>query len=189
MREILDPLSPATRTALLQSMKTIEDTLAPTRTQSRICALRPRRPGDMGWVIQKHGALYHEEYGWDQTFIAADFIDQFDHARERCWIAEANGEPLGCIFLVKHPEQPDVARLRLLLVEPAARGLGVGTALVRHRGQFAREAGYRKITLWTNSVLSSARRIYEHEGYCLMNESLHQSFGKNLIGQTWELGL
>jgi len=195
VREILEPLSPVARTALLQSMKTIEDTLAPKRTQPRVCVLRTHRPGDMGWVVQRHGVIYHEEYGWDQSFealvarIAADFIDQYDPTRERCWIAEASGESLGCIFLVKHPEQPDVARLRLLLVEPTARGLGLGAALVRQCGQFAREAGYRKITLWTNSTLSSARRIYEHEGYCLVNESPHHSFGKDLIGQTWELDL
>jgi DNA-binding MarR family transcriptional regulator/GNAT superfamily N-acetyltransferase len=195
VREILEPLSPPTRTALMKAMTTIEQTLAPKRIQPRIYALRNHRPGDMGWVIQRHGAIYHEEYGWDQTFealvarIAADFIDQYDPARERCWIAEAIGEPLGCIFLVKHPDQPDVARLRLLLVEPTARGLGLGAALVRQCTQFAREAGYRKITLWTNSVLSSARRIYEHEGYRLVNESLHHSFGKDLIGQTWELDL
>lgn len=195
VRGILKRLSPAKRTELLRAMRTIETTLTDGGAAPRAYTLRPHRSGDMGWVIHRHGVLYRDEYGWDERFealvarIAADFIDNLDPARERCWIAEGNAEPLGCVFLVGHPERADVARLRLLLVEPSARGLGLGQALVSQCSQFARQAGYKKITLWTNSVLSAARRIYEREGYRLIEESPHHSFGKDLIGQTWERDL
>lgn len=151
--------------------------------------LRPLRPGDYGWVVHRHGVLYAEEYGWDATFealvagIVADYGKRRDPERENAWIAEVDGAAAGCVFCVKHADR--VAQLRLLLVEPTARGLGIGSRLVEECLRFARQAGYAEIVLWTNDVLQDARRIYERAGFQLVKEEPHHSFGHDLIGQYW----
>ena len=198
------PLNPDRRTELVRSMASIESLLSPvpSATASAPYILRGHRPGDMGWVIERHATLYAEEYGWDERFegmvarIAADFIDHFDPRRERCWIADRAGERLACAFLVRDRESrkaaknaASTARLRMLLVDPKARGLGLGRTLIRECTQFARDAGYLRITLWTNSILEAARHLYESEGYVLTAEKPHRSFGKDLVGQTFELTL
>ena len=178
------------RERLVGAMRTVENLLekkAPSVT------LRAHRPGDIGWVVQRHGALYAAEYGWDERFealvagIAANFINQLDPQRERCWIAEADGEPLGCVFLVQQTNA--TAKLRLLLVEPRARGLGLGRRLVRECIAFAREKGYRKLVLWTQANLAAARGIYKAEGFVLRSAEKHNSFGARLTGEYWELRL
>jgi DNA-binding MarR family transcriptional regulator/GNAT superfamily N-acetyltransferase len=196
---LLKPLAAADRQKIVSAMSTIESILSVEQSKSASTTrfiLRPHRPGDMGWVVQRHGTLYAQEYGWDERFealvarIVADFVDHFDARRERCWIAERNDEAVGCVFLVKHPDSPEVmAKLRLLLVEPSARGFGIGKRLVRECTLFASAAGYRKIDLWTNSVLDAARHLYQEEGYRLIKQEAHQSFGKSLVGETWELAL
>jgi DNA-binding MarR family transcriptional regulator/GNAT superfamily N-acetyltransferase len=173
----------------------VPQSLASSRSEPVPIALRSHRPGDMGMVVHLEGTGYVKQFGWDNTFeamaarIVADFIANFDAARERCWIAERDGVHVGHVFLVRHPEQPAAAKLRLLYVDPAARGLGLGAKLVDECVGFARSAGYTKITLWTQSILTAAHRIYQAAGFRLVKEEPHHSFGKDLIGQTWELDL
>jgi DNA-binding MarR family transcriptional regulator/GNAT superfamily N-acetyltransferase len=192
--ELLGHLSPADQIRAVEAMQVVESLLGASPPEPKVpYVLRPPRSGDMGSVVQRHGVLYAEEYGWDEQFealvagIVAKFIQQYDPKWERCWIAEREGEPVGSVFLVKESET--VARLRLMLVEPKARGLGIGTRLVEECLRFARLAGYRKIVLWTNSVLTAARHIYQRAGFRLVHEETHHSFGHDLIGETWELEL
>ena len=190
---MLGDLSEGDQRRLLEAMQTIESILDKGFKFSEPFLLRPHEPGDMGWVVHRHGVLYAQEYGWDERFealvaqIVADFINNYDPAKERCWIAEMNGETVGCVFLVKASDT--VAKLRLLLVEPKARGLGLGTHLVEECIRFARRSGYQTLTLWTNSVLDAARHIYEEHGFKLVEEEEHHSFGHDLVGQNWELVL
>jgi DNA-binding MarR family transcriptional regulator/N-acetylglutamate synthase-like GNAT family acetyltransferase len=190
---ILVGMSIAGQERLVKAMRAIEGLLGVRPDPVVTYLLRPPQPGDMGWVVHRHGVLYAREYGWDERFealvaeIVAKFIQQYDPRVERCWIAERDGEIVGCVFLVRESEE--IAKLRLLLVEPEARGLGIGSRLVEECIRFARQAGYLKITLWTNDVLNSARRIYEAMGFQLVHEKPHHSFGHDLVGQTWELML
>ena len=195
--EMLGDLSKGDQLRLLEAMRTIEGVVGGDSAGrfkfSEPFVLRQHEPGDMGWVVHRHGVLYAKEYGWDERFealvarIVADFVDDYDPARERCWIAEMGGEVVGCVFVVRASDK--VAKLRLLLVEPEARGLGLGTRLVEECVRFVRSCGYEKLTLWTNSVLGAARRIYEEHGFELVEEEQHHSFGKDLVGQNWELAL
>ena len=190
---MLERLSPSEQDQLVESMNLIERLLDADAGQQTSYLLRTHQPGDMGWVIHRHGALYAREQGWDERFealvaeIAAKFIHNFDPKRERCWIAEKDGSMVGSVFLVR--ESAKVARLRLLLVEPSARGLGIGKRLVEECTRFARQAGYKKITLWTQSILHAARRIYQQAGYKLVKQERHSEFGYDLVGETWDLVL
>jgi len=192
---MLDQLDDDEQRRLLAAMATIEMLLAPAdaRTAPRTVILRPHRSEDLGWILARHAALYAKEYGWESQFkslvagIIADFLRGHDPEREGCWIAEHDGEPAGSVMLVNAGD--GVARLRLLLVEPRARGLGIGARLVEHCVRFARDAGYRKITLWTQSVLVAARTIYQRTGFVLAEQNPHRSFGIDLVGETWELEL
>ena len=189
----LKKLSAAEQSRLIEAMHAIEKILgAPTESKTSYL-LRPHQPGDMGWIIHRHGALYAQEYGWDEQFealvaeIAAKFIQHFNPKMERCWIAEKDGAIAGCVFLVRKSAR--VAKLRLLLVEPAARGLGIGNRLVDECIRFARQAGYKTITLWTQKNLLAATHVYQKAGFRLVHEESHHSFGHDLVAQTWELTL
>ncbi len=191
--EMLEDLSEEDQQRLLKAMQTIESVLSSGFKFSEPFVLRPHEPGDMGWVAHRHGVLYAQEYGWDEHFealvaqIVAEFIINYNPGRERCWIAEMDGEIIGSVFVVQSSET--VAKLRLLLVEPKARGLGLGTRLVEECIRFARRRGYQKLILWTNSILLEARHIYKKTGFKLVAEEAHHSFGHDLIGETWELVL
>lgn len=190
---ILNKISIEDQNRLIDAMHTIERLLGALPEQKVSYILRPPQPGDMGWVVERHGVLYTQEYGWDETFeglvaeIVAHFIKYFDPKRERCWIAEKDGQRVGSVFLVKKDET--TAKLRLMLVEPHARGLGIGARLTDECIRFARQAGYTKTVLWTNSVLTAARHMYAKAGFKLVKDESHHSFGKDLVGEDWELVL
>ena len=191
--ELLGKLSPAEQARVVNAMATVESLLQPSAQKPSMVLLRNHRPGDMGWVTSAHGALYAQEYGWDISFealvakITAEFIEKFDPARERCWIAELDGAPVGSVFVVRKSDA--IAKLRLLILDPKARGLGLGKRLVDECLRFARDAGYTSMTLWTQSILTSARGIYQHAGFKLVAEEPHHSFGVDLVGETWERDL
>src|SRR5437763_2079297 len=189
--EMLNDLSEGDQQRLLKAMETIKQVLSKGFKYAEPFFLRSHEPGDMGWVTHRHGVLYSQEYGWDERFealvasIVADFINNYNPEREHCWIAEMNGEIVGSVFVVQ--ANATDAKLRLLLVEPKARGFGLGTRLVEECIRFARRRGYQKLMLWTNSVLVEARHIYEKTGFKLVAQEAHHSFGHDLIGETWEL--
>jgi DNA-binding MarR family transcriptional regulator/GNAT superfamily N-acetyltransferase len=190
---MLAPLTDPQQARLVGAMQAIEGILEPAGDDASPFFLRTHRPGDMGWVTQVHGEIYWHEYAWDERFealvahIAAEFVDKLDAKRERCWIAERDGERVGSVFLVK--KSATVAKLRLLIVDPKARGTGLGRLLVRECVRFARECRYRTITLWTQQNLVAARRIYQSEGFALAASEPHAMFGVPLVGETWELRL
>lgn len=193
--EMLEAIPSAAQDELVRSMQTVERILVPSVTQAKApYLLRTQQPGDMGWVVYRHGVLYAQEYHYDERFealvaeIVAEFVQNFDPKRERCWIAERDGERLGSVFLVR--KSATVSKLRLLLVEPAARGLGLGKRLVGECIRFARQVGYRKTILWTQSELKAARAIYEQTGFKLVKREPHESWSrKDLVSETWELEL
>jgi DNA-binding MarR family transcriptional regulator/GNAT superfamily N-acetyltransferase len=193
---MLGKLAPADQARLIAAMETIE-TLLEEHVQKpasqRRYALRAPRPGDFGWIVNRNAELYAQDYGWVAPFegvcaqIVADFVNKYDASRERGWIAELDGENVGAVMLANDGD--DIARLRLLLVEPKARGLGIGARLVDEAVRFARSAGYRKITLWTHSVLTAARHIYQSAGFKLMRSEEHQSWGQPVVSEHWDLEL
>jgi DNA-binding MarR family transcriptional regulator/GNAT superfamily N-acetyltransferase len=200
VRGMLAPLAEPDQRRLLAAMQVIERLLAPADAAAAAAAdkipyiLRPHQPGDIGWIIHRHGVLYAQEYHWDETFealvatIAGEFVQRFEAKRERCWIAERDGEIVGCVFLVKGDDDA-TAKLRLLLVEPSARGLGIGGRLVDECVRFARRVGYRRLTLWTQANLLAARRIYERAGFRLVKSVANHAFGHDLVSETWDLHL
>lgn len=174
---------------LVGAMETIHTLLDRPQAEADLVVLREPEPGELGWIVHRHGALYAEEYGWDRGFealvarIVADYMERGDREHERAWIAEQGGKPVGCVLCTRKSQA--VAQLRLLLVESEARGLGIGSSLVEQCLNFARRAGYERIALWTNDVLTDARRLYERAGFELGEEERHHSFGKDLVAQTW----
>jgi DNA-binding MarR family transcriptional regulator/N-acetylglutamate synthase-like GNAT family acetyltransferase len=207
VRAIMERLLPVQQDELARAMETIESLLASggkeklsearnaeRAEKARAYSLRPHKPGDMGWVVYRHGLLYWQEYRYDERFealvagIVAEFVESYDPARERCWMAESDGENVGSVFLVEKSRK--VAKLRLLLVEPSARGLGIGRRLVAECIRFARKAGYKTMMLWTQSELAAARKIYQQVGFELVGEERHDSWGReNLVAETWRLKL
>jgi DNA-binding MarR family transcriptional regulator/GNAT superfamily N-acetyltransferase len=190
---ILGRLAEPEQDHLVAAMRVIERMIAPDpKTESEI-ALRQPRPGDLGWIVARHAELYDREYGWAENFeglcaqIVADFVSNYDPKRERCWIAEMEGRNVGSVFLVK--ETDEVARLRLLLVDPIARGRGLGTRLTAECVRFARQSGYRSVTLWTHQVLTAARHIYERAGFRLTSSEKRRSFGQDVVSEYWDLEL
>jgi DNA-binding MarR family transcriptional regulator/GNAT superfamily N-acetyltransferase len=193
--QMLSPLSEVDQGRLVGAMRQISGLLGEPGEVGNGPAfiLRAHRPGDMGWIASRHGALYSEEYGLNHKMeayvaeVVAKFLREFDPAREHCWIAEQDGAPIGSVFIVK--ENDSVARLRMLIVEPKARGLGVGRRLVEECIRFSRQAGYGEITLWTHSILTAARRIYASLGFEIVETETHDEFGPELVGETWTLRL
>jgi len=194
--ELISPLSAPKRTQLLHGMRALQESLSVVPTsEERSVNIRPYRVGDVGWAIERHGQLYSDEFGWNEEFEAlvatllARFATKHDPAAERFWVAEVDGERVGCVFVVRSEKDKNAAQLRCLLVDPRGRGLGVGRQLVDECIRFSKSAGYRQIILWTNDVLVSARRIYEAAGFSLIEESPHHSFGHDLVGQYWSRAL
>jgi DNA-binding MarR family transcriptional regulator/GNAT superfamily N-acetyltransferase len=190
--KLISPLSSPRRAQLLHGMRILQESLsAAPVSQERVVTIRTHRIGDAGWAIERHGQLYATEYAWNEEFEAlvamlfARFATQSDPASERFWVAEVDGERVGCVFVVRSEKDPNAAQLRCLLVDPKGRGLGVGRRLVDECIQFAKAAGYGRIILWTNDILVSARRIYEAAGFSLVEETRHRSFGHDLVGQYW----
>lgn len=190
----LAPLSPADQRRLVAAMGTITNLLDQGHDKPRAAILRPPRIGDFGWIVSRHAELYAQEYGWTEPFeglcaqIVADYLNKLDAKRERCWIAELHGAPVGCVMLVKD-EKPGIARIRLLIVDPSARGLGLGKRLTAECIRFARKSGYRGITLWTHSVLTAARAVYEKAGFTLTSSEKRHTWGKDVVAEFWDMKL
>jgi DNA-binding MarR family transcriptional regulator/GNAT superfamily N-acetyltransferase len=190
---MLEGLAASEQLRLVGAMETVRRLLGEKQEPKTPYLLRQHEPGDLGWIVQQQGILYVKEYGWDETYealaaeIAAQFIKNYDGKRERCWIAEKDGERVGAVMVVK--ASGEVAKLRLLHVEEAARGLGIGKRLVEECVRFARLAGYKKMTLWTQNILSAARHLYKEAGFRVVKEEAHHSFGKDLVAETWEMEL
>ena len=193
VHELLQGLSKSKMRRLLDSMHTIRSLLDSKPAGTRTYVLRPPQPGDYGWVVSAHGEIYAREYGWNQEIerlaaeIVSDFLRRYDPKYDRCWIAESEGSQAGCVFVVR--ESKTVAKLRLLLVTSSARGMGIGGRLISECIGFAKQAGYRKLTLYTQSMLHTARELYKRAGFELVRQQPHRSFGHELVGEYWELGL